>query len=65
MFDSNKEYTIGVYDLSFMVIDEADNVLSHPDGQTMEFTIPNYDLSYLGTGRKLVSLFCVNRTLIT
>jgi hypothetical protein len=31
MFDSNKEYSIGVYDLSFYVVDEANNVLSHPD----------------------------------
>ena len=50
MFDSNKKYTIEVYNLSFMVIDEEDNILSHPDGQTMEFTIPNYDCSYLGDG---------------
>lgn len=56
MFDSSKEYTIGVYDLSFMVIDEADNVLSHPDGQTMEFTIPNYDLSYLADGAEVGEL---------
>ena len=50
MFDSNKKYTVGVYDLSFMLIDEEDNILSHPDGRTMEFTIPNYDCSYLGDG---------------
>ena len=50
MFDSNKKYTIGVYNLSFMVIDEEDNILSHPDGRTIEFTVPNYDCSYLGDG---------------
>ena len=50
MFDPNKEYRIGVCDLSFMVIGDDDKVLSHPDGQTMQFSIPNYDLTYLADG---------------
>jgi hypothetical protein len=56
MFDPNKEYRVAAYDLSFMVIDEADNVLSHPDGKTMEFTIPNYNLEYLADGAEVDEL---------
>jgi len=56
MFDPNKEYTIGVCDLSFMVIGDDDKVLSHPDGQTMQFSIPNYDLTYLADGAEVNEL---------
>ena len=58
MFDPNKEYTIGV--CAFMVIGLM-TIKFCPDGQTMQFSIPNYDLLTWRMVRMLINLFYAHR----
>jgi hypothetical protein len=50
-FDSNKSYAIGVWDMTFYVIDtETDEPMRNKDGTVKLFRSDNYDLSYLADG---------------
>ena len=51
MFDPNKSYIIGVWDLTFYVIDtETDEPITNEDGTVKLFHADNYDCSYLADG---------------
>lgn len=47
-FDPNKSYSIGVWDMTFYVIDtEAEELLKNKDGTMKKFRAKNYDCSYI------------------
>lgn len=49
--DPNKEYSIGVWDMTFYVYDdEADDYVRNTDGSVKEFHAPNIDYSYMADG---------------
>ena len=51
MFDPDKSYSIGVWDLTFYVIDtETDEPITNEDGTVKLFHADNYDYSYLCDG---------------
>ena len=53
LFDPNKTYSIGVWDMPVFVIDvETDEPVTNPDGTVALFNIPNYDYSYLCDGEE-------------
>ena len=50
-FDPNKSYRIGVWDMTFYVVDdEAEDYVRHPDGSIKIFHAPHIDLSYMADG---------------
>ena len=51
MFDPDKTYSIGVHSLTFYVVDcETDEVIKNADGSWKQFTVDNYEYSYLADG---------------
>ena len=46
----SKEYSIGVYNLTFYKVDEDGNELRNPDGSVKEFYVNGYDCSHLAEG---------------
>ena len=51
MFDPDKSYSIGVWDMTFYVIDaETGEPMRNKDGTVKLFRSDNYDLSYLADG---------------
>jgi len=49
--DPNKEYSIGVWDMTYYVYDdEADDYVRNTDGSVKEFHAPNIDYSYMADG---------------
>ena len=50
-FDPNKEYSIGVWDMTYYVIDtETDEPITNEDGTVKLFHAPNIDYSYMADG---------------
>ena len=50
-FDSNKTYSIGVWNMTFYVVDdEADDYVRNADGSVRIFNAPNIDYSYMADG---------------
>ena len=50
-FDPNKTYTIGVWDVTYWVVDdEADDYLRNEDGTVKIFDAPHIDYSNMGDG---------------
>ncbi len=48
MFDPNKSYSIGVWDMTFYVVDnEADDFIRNENGSVKIFHKPNLDYSYM------------------
>lgn len=56
MFDPNKSYSIGVWDLTFYVVDEDGEPITNADGTVKVFDVDNYDLSYLADGIDVTDL---------
>ena len=50
MFDPNKSYSIGVWDMTFYVVDEDGNHLVDEKGEVRVFRAPNIDYSYMADG---------------
>ena len=49
--DPNKEYSIGVWDMTYYVYDdEADDYVRNADGTVKMFHAPNIDYSYMADG---------------
>ena len=47
-FEPDKSYSIGVWDITFCVIDtEAEELLKNKDGTVKQFRADNYDCSYI------------------
>jgi hypothetical protein len=56
-FDLDKSYSIGVWDMTFYVIDtETDEPITNEDGTVKLFDVDNYDLSYLCDGLDVTDL---------
>jgi len=56
-FDPNKTYSIGVWDITFHVLDvEADDYVRNKDGSIKIFHAPNIDYSYMADGLDLDDL---------
>jgi hypothetical protein len=50
-FDQNKSYSIGVWDLTFYVVDdEKDDYVRNTDGSIKIFHAPNMDYCYMADG---------------
>lgn len=50
-FDPNKTYSVGVWDMTFYVLDvEADDYVRNEDGNIKIFHAPNMDYSYMADG---------------
>jgi len=50
-FDPNKSYSIGVWDMTFFVLDvEKDDYVRNTDGSIKIFHAPNMDYSYMADG---------------
>ncbi len=50
-FDPNKTYSIGVWNMTFYVVDdEADDYVRNADGSVRIFDAPNIDYSYMADG---------------
>ena len=50
-FDPNKSYGIGVWDMTFYVVDvEKDDYVRNKDGSIKIFHAPNMDYSYMADG---------------
>mgnify|MGYP001183973631 FL=1 len=50
-FDPNKTYSIGVWSMTFYVVDdEADDYVRNADGSVRIFDAPNIDYSYMADG---------------
>ena len=50
-FDPNKTYSVGVWDMTFYVLDvEADDYVRNEDGHSKIFHAPNMDYSYMADG---------------
>ena len=50
-FDPNKTYSVGVWDMTFYVLDvEADDYVRNEDGSIKIFHAPNIDCSYMADG---------------
>ena len=50
-FDPNKTYSIGVWDMTFYVLDdEAEDYVRNEDGSVKEFYVPHIDYSYMADG---------------
>tara|TARA_Y100000356_G_scaffold113938_1_gene102247 strand:+ start:1108 stop:1311 length:204 start_codon:yes stop_codon:yes gene_type:complete len=50
-FDPNKTYSIGVWNMTFYVVDdEADDYVRNADGSVRIFNAPNIDYSYMADG---------------
>ena len=47
MFDPNKSYSIGVWDMTFYVVDESGNPLVDDKGEVRVFRAPHIDYSYM------------------
>jgi len=48
MFNPDKTYVVGVWDLSLSVVDvEADDYVRNEDGSVKLFNLPNHDYSYI------------------
>ena len=50
MFDPNKSYSIGVWDMTFYVVDESGNPLVNDRGLVRIFRADNIDYSYMADG---------------
>jgi hypothetical protein len=52
MFDSNKNYTVAVWDVTYFVVDENDNPIKNEDGSVKEFYTNEdvYDYCHLSEG---------------
>ena len=46
----SKEYTLGVYNLTFYKVDDDGEPLRNPDGSVKEFYVDWYDCSHLAEG---------------
>lgn len=46
----SKEYTLGVYNLTFYKVDDDGEPLLNPDGSVKEFYVDWYDCSHLAEG---------------
>jgi len=50
-FDPNKSYSIGVWDMTFFVLDaEKDDYVRNQDGSVKMFRAPHIDYSYMADG---------------
>ena len=50
-FDQNKSYSIGVWDMTFYVVDdEKDDYVRNQDGSVKMFRAPHIDYSYMADG---------------
>ena len=49
-FDPNKSYSIGVWDMTFYVVDEDGNHVLDEQGEIAVFHAPNIDYSYMADG---------------
>lgn len=50
-FDPNKSYSIGVWDMTFYVVDdEKDDYVRNTDGSIRIFRVPHRDYSYMADG---------------
>jgi hypothetical protein len=50
-FDPKKSYSVGVWDMTFYVVDdETEDYIRHPDGSVKIFHAPNIDYSYMADG---------------
>jgi hypothetical protein len=49
-FDPNKSYSIGVWDMTFYVVDENGNPVRNEQGEIAVFHAPNIDYSYMADG---------------
>ena len=56
MFDKDKSYSIGVWDLTFYVVGEDGEPITNADGTIKVFDVDNYDLSYLCDGLDVTDL---------
>ena len=50
MIDPNKSYSIGVWDMTFYVVDEDGNHVLDDKGEVAVFRAPNIDYSYMADG---------------
>lgn len=50
MFDPNKSYSIGVWDMTFYVVDEDGEPVVDEKGQVRIFRADKYDYSYCADG---------------
>ena len=51
MFDPNKSYIIGLWDMTFYVIDtETEEPIRNKDGTVKQFRTKDYDNSYMADG---------------
>ena len=50
MFKTNKSYSIGVYDMTFYVVDEDGNHVLDDNGEVAVFHAPHIDYSYMADG---------------
>jgi hypothetical protein len=51
MFDPDKSYSIGVWDMTFYVVDdEKDDYVRNTDGSVRIFRAPHIDYSYMADG---------------
>ena len=56
MFDPNKSYSIGVWDMTFYVVDESGNPLLDDEGKVRVFRADNIDYSYMADGLEVDDL---------
>ena len=56
MFDPNKSYSIGVWDMTFYVVDESGNPLVDDEGKVRVFRADNIDYSYMADGLEVDDL---------
>lgn len=61
MFEASKSYSIGVWDMTFYVIDaETGEPITNADGTVKLFHADNYDYSYLADGLDVNDLTVVD-----
>jgi hypothetical protein len=63
MFDKDKSYIIGVWDMTFYVVDtETDELIRNKDGTVKQFCVEDYDYSYMADGLGVDDLTEVQNT---
>jgi len=62
-FDPDKSYIIGVWDMTFYVVDtETDELIRNKDGTVKQFCVEDYDYSYMADGLGVDDLTEVQNT---
>lgn len=65
MFDPKKSYSIGVWDMTFYVIDDdTDELIRNKDGTVKQFCVEDYDYSYMADGLVVDDLTEVQNTVL-